>query len=271
MRPTCLLPPGFETTDIGERYQNLDIRILKKDPERFANEIDLLEGCVGGSECRLHICRLCLRKTRLHLVREGCRHFEPLARRRELIAFSIVLPDETGHSDRGPPEFRRLRSRLKRRLERLPLPVPLLLAGIDVSLNEKAGRSHWQLQLYGLTHAVNAETLREAFGDDKVKGLIRIRLCTDLGRALTYALKTQFLRRISYVDRTGRWNTRKVGLSNSKRRLVAWWLRDVRCWDTVFLVGLTRRGDRLVLLRRRSKLSFSRSAKVAGSARARRR
>jgi hypothetical protein len=175
-----------------------------------------------------------------------------MARRRELIAFSIVLPNETGHARRGPPEFRRLRSRLSRRLQRIPLPVPKLLTGIDVSLNEKRSQSHWQLQLYGVTHAANAEALRDEFGDDRVKGLIRIRLCTDLCRVLTYAVKTQFVRRVSYIDeRTGRWNTRKVGLSNSQRRLVAWWLRDVGCWDTLFFRGLTRRGDRLVSLRRR--------------------
>ena len=276
LRPICP-PPGFETPNVTGRRQDREIRIHKRDPERFSKQIDLLERCVGGSECRLRICHLSMRKTRLHLLREGCKHFRSMALSGELIAFSIVLPNETGVAHRGPPDFRRLRSRLSRRLQRIRLPVLRMIAGIDVSLNEDGGRLFWQVQLYGVTHAANAKALRDEFGDPySVERLVRISLCTDrctdLCRALTYALKTQFVRRVSYVDeRTGRRNTRKVGLSNSQRRIVAYWLRDVGCWDTLFLVGLTRRGDRLVSLRRRSKLSFSKSGKVPVSARARRR
>jgi hypothetical protein len=266
-------PAGIETADIAERRQDREIRIHKRDPERFSKQIDLLERCVGGSECRLRICHLCMRKTRLHLIREGCAHFWSMARSGEVIAFSIVLLNETGVAGRGPPDFRRLWSRLGRRLERIPLPVRRSIAGIDVSLNEKCGQSYWQLQLYGVTHAANKKALEDAFGDDRVKRLVRISrcrsLCADLCRVLTYSLKTQFVRRVSYIDETGRWNTRKVGLSNAQRRVVAWWLRDVGCWDTLFFQGLTRRGDRLVSLRRRSKLSFSRCRKVPRRARAR--
>ena len=47
--------------------------------------------------------------------------------------------------------------------------MPQLIAGIDVSLNEKGGQSHWQLQLYGVTHAANEKALRDAFGEDRVE------------------------------------------------------------------------------------------------------
>jgi len=253
-RPKCL-PRGFETTDIAERRRDRLIKVLQRDPERFATQIDLLYECNVRRGCGARICDICMRKTRLHLVREGCKHLGPLVRRRELIAVSIVLPNETGHVNRGPPDFRRLRARLKRRLERLPLAVPLLIAGLDVSLNEEGGRQFWQVQLYGVTHVNNTEALRDAFGrSESVEKPLQICTCTDLGAPLTYALKTQYVRRVSYRDRKGNAKTRKPWLSNSQRRVVARWLRDVGCWDTVFLVGLTRRGERLVPLRRRSKL-----------------
>jgi hypothetical protein len=243
---------GIETQQIAESRQDELLRQLKRQPKRFSAQIKMLDGCVRGSECGRRICHVCMRETRQQLLREGCAHFGSMARCRELIAFSIVLPNEIGHADRGPPEFRRLRSRLERRFQRLPLSVPELIAGLDVSLNEDRGKSRWQLQAYGITRAANATALRDAFGvSGSVERPIRIRPCTHLCRALTYALKTQFVRRISYVDKTGRWNTRKVSLSASQQRVVAWWLRDAGCWDTLFFRGLTRRGDRLVALRKR--------------------
>jgi hypothetical protein len=271
--PKCL-PAGFETADLAERRRDRMIRVLQRDPERFATQIDMLEKCVGGAECRQRNCDVCMRATRLHLLRGGCKHFRSMALSGEVIAFSIVLLNETGVAKRGPPDFRRLWSRLARRLQRIPLPVPRLIAGIDVSLNEDGGRLFWQVQLYGVTHAANEEAVWDEFDDpDSEEHVVQVSrcrsLCTDLCRVLTYAVKTQFVRRVSYIDRKGHRNTRKVGLTNSQRRLVAWWLRDVRCWDTVFLVGLTRRGDRLVPLRKRSKLSFSKRPKVPRRARAR--
>lgn len=264
------LPVGFETAEIAERRRDRMIRILQRDPDRFATQIDMLQKCVRGAECRQRNCDVCMRATRLRLMREGCKHFRSMALSGELITVSIVLPDETSPAHLGPRDFRRLRSRLDQRLRRTPLPVPLYIAGIDVSLNEKDGQSHWQPQLYVVTLAENEKALRDEFGDpDSEERLVRVSLCTDLCSVLTYALKTEFVRRVSYIDETGRWNTRKVGLSNSKRRVVAWWLRDAGCWDTVFLMGLTRRGDRLVRLRRQSNLSFSKRPKVPRRARVR--
>src|SRR5262245_52039315 len=131
-RPKCL-PRGFGTTDIAERRRDRVIRTLQRDPERFGTLIDVLEKCVGRHECRKRVCDVCMCKARVELVREGCAHFGPMMCSREVIAFSIVLSSETGHADRGPPDFRRLRARLSRRLERLALPIPKLIAGLDVS------------------------------------------------------------------------------------------------------------------------------------------
>jgi hypothetical protein len=250
-RPKCL-PRGFETTDIAERRRDRLIKVLQRNPERFATQIDLLYECNVRSGCGARICDICMRKARVILVREGRTQFESLGRSGQLIGYSIILGEETGDVDRGPPDFARLCSRLRRRLQRLPLPVPKLIAGLDVSLNERCGQSHWQLQLYGVTHAANEKALRKAFGvSGSIERPIRIRLCTDLPRALTYSLKTRIVRRVSYVDqKTGHWTTKKFDLRPSQQRTLAWWLRNAGCWDTMFFRGLTRRGDHLVSLRK---------------------
>jgi hypothetical protein len=242
------MPAGFETRQIAESRRDELLRILRKEPHRFARVIRILDDCSVRTPCGLRICDVCMRKTRLDLVREGCAHFQSLARSREVIAFSIILWDETGQVDLGPPELPKLRSRLEPLLDRLPLPVVKLIAGLDVSLNQDGRIPEWQVRLCGITHAANEQALRDTLGG--LEGVERIRTCTNLGAALTDALKMQFVRRISYADLTGRRYTHKRSLSASEERVVAWWLREAGCWGTLFFQGFTRRGERLVPLRR---------------------
>ena len=66
--------------------------------------------------------------------------------------------------DLGPPELPKLRSRLEPRLDRLPLPVVKLIAGLDLSLNQDGRIPEWQVRLCGITHAANEQALRVELG-----------------------------------------------------------------------------------------------------------
>ena len=93
LRPICL-PPGFETAAIAEQRRDRLIEVLRRDPQRFAAQIDLLEECGRGSECHQRICDPCMRKARVQLVNEGLAHFGPMVRSGKLIAVSVVLANE---------------------------------------------------------------------------------------------------------------------------------------------------------------------------------
>lgn len=262
MPPFITMPRGFETKPQAEAHRREVLRLL--------GDSDLgqvLNKCTQDEPCDLRMCPRCMRVTRVSLIQTGCPLLTEAAAEagQELVAFSIVLTKEVTKERHGPPTLRLLHGRIAKQLQRLALPFPILISGLDVSLNEGLGQTPcWQPQLYGVTLADNKCALKEAF-DNKTKHVAKpvwFREVDDLASALTYSAKTDFVRRVSYKDNTGRRNTRKVRLSRPQKLQLASWFGNTKSWETMIFLGIARRADKLVLLSSK-KLSFSSNDKVS--------
>jgi len=92
-----------------------------------------------------------------------------------------------------------------------------VFAGVDISYNEdSAGRweLHWQLQVYGVCVSVDVAEVTTLLArlypaNNTTPKPLRVRHCENLADALSYLIKPYFGRRVSYLDGTGRFNTRK--------------------------------------------------------------
>ena len=77
----------------------------------------------------------------------------------------------------------------------------------------------WQGHVYGVVVGIGVEDVKNGIKrlyprDTSIKRPLRVRECTDVPKALSYAVKPAFVRRVSYVDpRTGRDNTTITTLS----------------------------------------------------------
>lgn len=251
MPPLITMPVGFETKQCTEAKRREVLNDLEVSGRSFLWK--LLNKCSEELPCNLRLCPRCMRAMRIKLIQDGRDLLRKAAATtgQDLVAFSIVLTKERTRREDGPSTLRLLHGRIVRQLQRLALPSPILIAGIDVSLNEGLGqRPSWQPQLYGITLANNRKSLEEAFSY-KTKHVPKpsyFRNVTDLASALTYSAKIEFVRRASYKDSTGRRNTRKVRLSQMQRLSVALWMADAQTWETMIFQGITRRGSKLVAL-----------------------
>jgi hypothetical protein len=227
------LLPDFETEQMAFERQSQMIRALKGDDPVVKSLADQLKRCAKGSPCDLSMCPICVRKLRASFVLTALKVIRRVQRKRKLpiTAFSAVL--KNGRYPVG-------------RLAKTDLPVindrvqcqhrragfPLVFAGIDISLNEdgrQTRRSHWQVQAYGVVVELDVDVVKGALQrlyprTSSAARPLRVRECCELPEALSYVIKPEFVRRVSYIDDTGRHNTRKCGLKAAQLRnwLCAW-------------------------------------------------
>jgi hypothetical protein len=85
----------------------------------------------------------------------------------------------------------------------------------------------WQGHVYGVVVGIGVEDVKNGIKrlyprDTSIKRPLRVRECTDVPKALSYAVKPAFVRRVSYVDpRTGRDNTYNYDLKPPQLRELA--------------------------------------------------
>ena len=96
--------------------------------------------------------------------------------------------------------------------------------GLDISFNDLSARGFpngWQIQAYIIGETTDrgklASALNTAFQKtETVPHPVYIRSFDGTASAASYALKFQFVRRVSYVDTNGHWNTKKRRLQASE-------------------------------------------------------
>jgi hypothetical protein len=113
----------------------------------------------------------------------------------------------------------------------------------------------WQPQFYGIAAAQNAQILSKILRDkysptDQAPRPVHIKECDGSLLAISYAFKTNFIRRIAYKDPQGRWNTRKVYLPPKQHVQAMLWMNQTAVGNRLFLknVRMTRVGQHVGLV-----------------------
>jgi hypothetical protein len=118
-----------------------------------------------------------------------------------------------------------------------------LAGGIDLSLNDDRQKKQgiaWQPQFYGLADVNDVETLsnllRGTYTRTKTAPRpVQIKECDGTANAISYAFKTEFVRRIAYRTEVGPperrrkcWHTRKVSLRAGEHVQAMLWIHKTR-------------------------------------------
>jgi hypothetical protein len=140
-----------------------------------------------------------------------------------------------------------------------------MAGGIDLSLNDDRQKKQgiaWQPQFYGLADVNDVEALssllRGTFSPTKIAPKpVQIKECDGSTKVISYAFKTDFVRRIAYRTEVGPperrrkcWHTRKVSLRASEHVQAMLWMHKTGLAGRLFLRGvrMTRTGNSVGLV-----------------------
>jgi hypothetical protein len=188
----------------------------------------------------------------------------------ELVAVSIVFPDGTAEPGRlDGLDVVNIRRRFTDALNAIG-NIEWMAAGFDVSLNDDTAKElglRWQLQLYGTAKVWDREAfskgLRKRYlPSTAIRRPVQIKPNDGSNKAISYGLKTDFVRRVSYwgeVELPGKrrecWKTRKVALRAEEHIELLRWLNKVGLAGRLYLRGVrmtrTAGGVTLVEIKKR--------------------
>jgi hypothetical protein len=251
------LLPKFETSQqVRERKANL-VKDLMAGKRATRNVGRKLRRCRKNKGCGSPICPRCVRRLRRSFVK-GAINCVAQARTTneipddQIVAFSAVLAEERyAAGDLYNADLRKINERLQRRHQRAGLA--LVFAGVDISWNEDSEERwppHWQLQVYGVCVGLDVTEIRSRLAkqypaNDTTPKPLRVRRCRNLAKVLSYMIKPYFGRRVSYLDDTGRFNSRKVGLKRQQAQELARWIDNYPLTARYALTGCRRYGSRI--------------------------
>jgi hypothetical protein len=138
--------------------------------------------------------------------------------------------------------------------------LKFVAGAIDLSLNDDRQKKQgiaWQPQFYGLTDVTNVEALsnllRSTYSPTKTAPRpVQLKKCDGSTKVISYAFKTDFVRRIAYRAEIGPpdrrrkcWQTRKVSLRASEHVQAMLWMHKIGLAGRLFLRGvrMTRTGN----------------------------
>ena len=259
--PICEIWPKFETkAQALERRAKLVRQLLEGDhsAQQLAAK---LAGCNRHRRCGSPICHVCVGELRCWFICETIACFNdlsaanPSALRGKVIAFSAIpREDQYRQGKLRVADLLSLNERLKKRHERAGFP--LVFAGVDVSLNvfdNSTSTRRWQLQVYGVVIGCTPEQVRTALSGlypaaKRTPRPLKVNRCNNLAAAVSYAIKPYFGRRVSYIGRNGRRQTRKVPLNSSEIRELAVWIDQYRLADRYLLRGCRGRRNKPIVI-----------------------
>jgi hypothetical protein len=246
------LLPKFETRQTALHRQATLIRQLAVVDDDAITVARRLHACSKHAPCGSPICPVCVRRLRRSFIKGGMACIADICRTgnvpgEHVVAFSAVLGEEqyaVGQLHKA--DLLQVNKRLQRRFQRAGLPV--VLAGVDISLNEDStGRwpPYWQLKLYGVVVGLIRLEVKQRLAvnlpvSDRIPRPFRVRTCRELPKPLSYIIKPMLIRRVSYIDPTGRFNTRKVPIKSAEMRELAVWLDQYPLTARYLLTGCRR-------------------------------
>jgi hypothetical protein len=214
---------------------------------------DRLAACRPDQRCLSGACPECSRAFQRWFVNSAKYLTQDHDSHRELVTASIVFP-----KGRVPWHLVNTLSveNSKRAVTRSVedcADVVWMVGGIDISLNDDRQKSlgmGWQLQLYAIAMVKDriafASVLKGRFQRTaKVSRPTQIKTCDGSARAISYAFKTDFVRRIAYQGQTttnGKnrecWMTRKVSLPPVDHADLLVWLHSIGLAQRLYLRGV---------------------------------
>jgi hypothetical protein len=251
------LLPDFETEQTAFERQSEMIRALKGDDSAAERVAEKLKRCAKGRPCNFSMCPICVRRLRASFVLAACRVIRRVQRRRTLpvTAFCAVpLRDQFLPGTLDQMNVPLINKRVQRQHQRAGFP--LVFAGIDLSWNEYSPPKKpplWQGQVYGVVVGLDVEAVKRAIKHlyphaASIHKPLRVRKCSNLPKALSYAIKPAFVRRVSHISATnGRQDIDDYWLKRPQLRELALCLGRYKLPVRYALTGCKRYSDRIEL------------------------
>lgn len=247
-------PHGFESIGAVNLRRLSYAASLSRGNEESRGVAKCLQGCNRRVKCGSSACPSCMRQERIRLLNTAAqiRNAVPLAF--SPFAVTLIPTGRWAASEQlHDVDLRVAKRTFGRAIQRADAENSIWLGGIDISRNEENRRRWWQLHLQAVVWTDDGSALRRQLAHrfrkaPTIPRPIVLKPVFDLEGAITYAFKSLFVRRVTYVDETGRQNARKVGLNSSELRALLVWLDRYHSADRVFLRGARRRGTSVSLL-----------------------
>jgi hypothetical protein len=225
--------PGWHRAPASEEAAQKRLAYIKR-LRRFADTLrsatataNRLAACEPGDRCMSGACPECTRAFQRWFVRSTERLTKGRSSHRELVTASIVFPN--GWVPRhlaNTLSTKNSKRTVTRSIEGSPV-VDWIVGGIDISLNDDTQKSlgmGWQLQLYAIACVKERTSFSSLLKDQfrrtvSISRPVQIKAYDGSPEAISYAFKTEFVRRIAYRGQTSTngkrrecWMTRKVSL-----------------------------------------------------------
>jgi hypothetical protein len=188
---------------------------------------DRLESCEPRNRCMSGACPECSRAFQRWFVDSTERLIQARNFHGELVTASIVFPDGwVPWRLINALSMKNSKRAVTRSIEGSPV-VDWMVGGIDISMNDDLEKNFgigWQVQLYGIAIVKDrmtfASLLKQQFQRTaQISRPVQIKAYDGSPEGMSYAFKTEFVRRIAYRGRTSTkgknrecWMTRKVSL-----------------------------------------------------------
>jgi hypothetical protein len=209
-----------------------------------------LKACRPGKRCKSGACPECGRAFQRFFVHSTTALISASSNSGDLVSVSIVFPKARVPSpDVTELSMAESMAAVTEALQE-STDIEWMIGGIDVSLNDdtqKGLQEEWQLQLYAIAMVKNRDALRSHLRSkfqrtDDVFRPVQIKSCDGSARVISYAYKSEFVRRIAYYatipnkDKTRKcWMTRKVSLRARDHVGLMEWLHTVGLFQRLFL------------------------------------
>jgi hypothetical protein len=247
---------GAPSSDQAVRRRLANVKRLRRFAPTLqtANALaDRLETCKPSNRCRSGACPECTRALQRWFVHSTEQLIKDHEREGELVTASLVFPN-------GWVQTHLLNTlstaNLKRAVTRSvegSADVEWMVGGIDISLNDDRQKDFgmgWQVQLYAIAlvkeRTAFSALLRHQFQRTKsISRPVQTKACDGSLEVISYAFKTEFVRRIAYRGQTNTkgksrkyWTTRKVSLSPIDHADLLVWLHSIGLGQRLYLRGV---------------------------------
>jgi hypothetical protein len=247
---------GAPSPDQATRNRLAYIKRLRRFADQFPPATALaatLEACQPHHRCMSGACPECVRAFQRWFVDSTEQLTQDPDSPGQLVTASIVFPKGWAqHHLVNTLSTVNSKRAVTRSIEGSP-DVQWMAGGIDISLNDDTQKNlgtGWQLQLYAVAMVKDrtafSALLRDQFQRTKsISRPVQTKACDGSVEAISYAFKTEFVRRIAYRGHTsskGRirecWMTRKVSLSPIDHADLLVWLHSIGLAQRLYLRGV---------------------------------
>jgi hypothetical protein len=263
-------PPTWPKARSSKNAKRIRKRYAKR-LRRFARQFSeakalakLLARCKPGQRCMSGACQECGRAFQRYFVSE----LKTLADNtdgEDLHSVSIIFQKSRTPDDHlGDFDTIGMKRSMSETIKHTD-DLAWMAGGIDLSLNDGTQKNEgiaWRPQLYAIaeTDASSlSKTLRARFSSTKTtRRPVQIKECDGTEAAISYAFKTDFVRRIAYQKEVGPpdrrrkcWHTRKVSLRAGEHVQAMLWMHKIGLAGRLFLRGVrtTRTGNSVGLVK----------------------